>query len=193
MVDKKSSAFTNIIPLLTDKFVMVDDPGGVPDNAIATGTEVLAMFQAALDQIYYGYTNVKFTDANFIKFSDTALADVPDLTFTTESGGVYRFKANLFLSTGGTSGAKVSMSGTNTATEIRYFISFRTATAFAGEMNTALDGEYGLNAAYLLCEITGYIQVNEGGTLTVKFAQNASIAANSTVLVGSWLEVEKIG
>jgi len=193
MVDTKASAFTSITPVLTDEFVMTDNPGGSPDNARATGTAVLALFKASTDTYYYGTANVSYVASNFSKTSDTTLANITGLTFTTASSGIYRFKANLFLSCGASGGAKVSVSGTNTATTIWYLVSLRTTTAFVGEVNTALDGDYGTTAAHVFGEVIGYINVANGGTLTIQFAQNASNGTPSVVLAGSWLEVDKIG
>lgn len=193
MANTKASAFTSITPVLGDEFIMTDDPGGSPANARATGTAVLALFKASTDTYYYGTANVSYVSSDFSKTSDTTLANITGLTFTTASGGKYRFHANLFLSCGASGGAKVAISGTNTATKIQYLTSLRTTTAFVGEVNTALDGDYGTTAAHVLGEIVGYIDVNEGGTLTVQFAQNASNGTPSNVLEGSWFEVDKIG
>lgn len=193
MVDTLASAFTSITPVLTDEFIMTDDPGGSPANARATGTAVLTLFKASTDTYYYGTANVSYVTSDFSKTSDTTLANITGLTFTTVSGGVYRFKAMLFLSCGASGGAKVSVSGTTTATKIQYLTSLRTTTAWVGEVNTAMDGDYGTTAAHVLGEVEGYIDVNAGGTLTIQFAQNASNGTASIVLEGSWFEVDKIG
>lgn len=193
MANTKCSAFTSITPVLSDEIVVIDDPGGSPANARATGTAYLALFKASTDTYYYGTANVSYVSLNFSKTSDTTLANITGLTFTTASGGKYRFKANLFLSCGASGGAKVAISGTNTATKIQYLTSLRTTTAWVGEVNTALDGDYGTTAAHVMAIIDGYIDVNEGGTLTVQFAQNASNNTASIVLEGSWFEVDKIG
>ncbi len=187
MADTKASAFTSITPILTDEFVMTDDPGASPANARATGTAVLELFRSSTNAY-----NIKYVTSDFSKTSDTTLANVTGLTFTTASGGVYRFRANLFLSCPA-GGGKVAISGTNTATDIHYIVRLFTTTALVSEVNTALDGDYGTTAAHVLGEISGYIDVNEGGTLTVQFAQNASSGTASTVLAGSWFEVDKIG
>ena len=193
MANTKASAFSDITPVLGDKFIMIDDPGGSPANGLATGTAVLALLKASTDTYYYGTANVSYVSSNFTKTSDTTLANITGLTFTTVSGGKYRFRANLFLSCGSSGGAKVAISGTNTATKIQYLTSLRTATAWAGKVNTALNGDYGTTAAHVMAIIDGYIDVNEGGTLTVQFAQNASNGTPSIVLAGSWFEVDKIG
>ncbi len=193
MADTQEQSLSTITPVDGDYFRAVDDPGGSPASANVTGTALKAYLKNYNDTLYYGTANVSYVSSNFSKTSDTKLANITGLTFTTASGGKYRFHANLFLSCGASGGAKVAISGTNTATKIQYLISLRTATAFVGEVNTALGGDYGTTAAHVLGEIVGYIDVNEGGTLTVQFAQNASNGTASIVLAGSWFEVDKIG
>jgi len=193
MADTQEQSLSTITPVDGDYFRAVDDPGGSPASANVTGTALKAYLKNYNDTLYYGTANVSYVSSNFSKTSDTTLANITGLTFTTASGGKYRFHANLFLSCGASGGAKVAISGTNTATKIQYLISLRTATAFVGEVNTALGGDYGTTAAHVLGEIVGYIDVNEGGTLTVQFAQNASNGTASIVLAGSWFEVDKIG
>jgi len=193
MADTQEQSLGTITPVDGDYFRAVDDPGGSPESANVTGTALKEYLKTYNDTLYYGTANVSYVSSNFSKTSDTTLANITGLTFTTASGGKYRFHANLFLSCGASGGAKVAISGTNTATKIQYLISLRTATAFVGEVNTALGGDYGTTAAHVLGEIVGYIDVNEGGTLTVQFAQNASNGTASIVLAGSWFEVDKIG
>ena len=193
MADTQDHSLSTIPPVDGDYFRAVDDPGGSPESANVTGTALKAYLKTYNDTLYYGTANVSYVSSNFSKTSDTTLANITGLTFTTASGGKYRFHANLFLSCGASGGAKVAISGTNTATKIQYLISLRTETAFVGEVNTALGGDYGTNWAAVLGEIVGYIDVNEGGTLTVQFAQNASNGTPSRVLEGSWFEVDKIG
>ena len=193
MADTQEQSLSTITPVDGDYFRAVDDPGGSPASANVTGTALKAYLKTYNDTLYYGTANVSYVSSNFSKTSDTTLANITGLTFTTASGGKYRFHANLFLSCAEPGGAKVAISGTNTATKIQYLISLRTATAFVGEVNPALGGDYGTTAAHVLGEIVGYIDVNEGGTLTVQFAQNASNGTASIVLAGSWFEVDKIG
>ena len=193
MADTQEQSLSTITPVDGDYFRAVDDPGGSPESANVTGTALKAYLKTYNDTLYYGTANVSYVSSNFSKTSDTTLANITGLTFTTASGGKYRFHANLFLSCAEPGGAKVAISGTNTATKIQYLISLRTATAFVGEVNTALGGDYGTTWAVVLGEIVGYIDVNEGGTLTVQFAQNASNGTASIVLAGSWFEVDKIG
>lgn len=192
MANTKASAFTSITPVLTDEFVMTDDPGGSPANARATGTAVLALLKASTDTYYYGTANVSYVTSDFSKTSNTTLANVTGLTFTTVSAGVYRFTVALFTTCGASGGVKVAMSGTTTATAIIGCAEFLGPSHEAMQF-TALDEAEGETAVDYSIRIEGYIQVNVGGTLTVQFAQNASNGTASTVLAGSWFEVDKIG
>jgi hypothetical protein len=195
MANTKASAFTSITPVLADEFIMTDDPGGSPANARATGTAVLTLLKASTDTYYYGTANVSYVAADFSSTEDTTLTNITGLTFTTASGGVYRFKAMLFINCHASGGTKIAISGTNTATGILYHSKFITLVWANSEdfLSTALDEAEGDTAQQTLVEIYGYIDVNEGGTLTVQFAQNASNGTASTVLAGSWFEVDKIG
>lgn len=123
----------------------------------------------------------------FDKTSDTTLANVTGLTATVVAGKFYRFEATLYTSSNVAGGVKAAIAGTATATAIVYEgittdagLSTQTrATALA----TAVGAVTAVTAGYI--RITGTIQVNAAGTLTVQFAQNASNGTASSVLVGS--------
>lgn len=123
----------------------------------------------------------------FDKTSDTTLANVTGLTATVVAGKFYRFEATLYTSSNVAGGVTAAIAGTATATSIVYEgittdagLSTQTrATALA----TAVGGVTAVTAGYI--RITGTIQVNAAGTLTVQFAQNASNGTASSVLVGS--------
>lgn len=194
MADTQEQSLGTITPVDGDYFRAVDDPGGSPESANVTGTALKAYLKTYNDTLYYGTANVSYVSSDFSKTSDTTLANITGLTFTTVSGGKYRFRANLFLSCGSSGGAKVAISGTTTATTIAYVILFPTVDDYlSGGLHAALNASYGNTSARFYAEISGYIDVNEGGTLTVQFAQNASNGTPSTVLKGSWFEVDKIG
>lgn len=192
MADTQEQDFSTITPVDGDYFRAVDDPGGSPASANVTGTALKTYLKTYNDTLYYGTANVSYVSSDFSKTSDTTLANITGLTFTTASGGIYRFMARLFISTGA-GGSKVAISGTNTATDILYFTDFRTATVTEHALSTALDEAEGETATHIMILIEGYIDVNEGGTLTVQYAQNASSGTAATVLAGSWFEVDKIG
>ena len=193
MADTQEQLLGTMTPVDGTYFRLVGDPGGTPDSSNATGTAVKAYLKTYNDTLYYGTANVSYTTSDFSKTSDTTLANVTGLTFTTASGGVYRFMARLFISNGASGGSKIAISGTNTATDIKYFTDFRTASVTEHALSTALDEAEGETALHIMVLVEGYIDVDAGGTLTVQFAQNASNATASKVLAGSWFEVDKIG
>ena len=193
MADTQEQSLGTMTPVDGTYFRLVGDPGGTPDSSNATGTAVKAYLKTYNDTLYYGLANVSFVASAFAKTSDTTLADVTGLTFTTASGGKYRFKAFLFITNGASGGSKIAISGTNTATDIKYFTDFRTAAVTEHALSTALDEAEGETALHIAVIIDGFIHVNEGGTLTVQYAQNASNGTASKVLAGSWFEVDKIG
>lgn len=189
----KESTYSTITPVLTDYIRGIDDPGGTPATANIEITDLHTLLKTSNDALYYGPKDVTYVSTNFSKAADTTLADVTGLSFTLASGGVYKFLAKLYLSCGGSGGAKVALAGTATATTINYIIRLNTTTALASEVNTAMGGDYGTTAAHVYAEVDGAIVVNAGGTLLIQFAQNASNGTASIVLVGSTFEVQKIG
>lgn len=192
MADAKESTFGTITPVDGDYFRAVDDPGGTPATANVTGTALKAYLKAYNDTLYYGVANVAYTTADFDSTSDTTLNNITGLTHTLAAGGKYRFTAVLFVTNNASGGTKVAMSGGCTATAIQYRVEFLGA-AHECTSATALDEAEGETAAHLEIKIDGYIEVNAGGTLTVQAAQNASNGTATSVKVGSWFEVDKIG
>ena len=192
MADTQEQSLATITPVDGDYFRAVDDPGGTPISSNVTGTALKAYLKAYLDTLYYGAANVKYTTNNFSSTSDTTLNDITGLSHTVVSGGIYRFSAYLFIENAAEGGTQVAISGTATATSIIYRVEFLGAT-YVMKSSTALGGANGSTAAHMAVRIEGYINVNAGGTLTVQAAQNVSDATATTVLIGSWFEVDKIG
>ena len=129
----------------------------------------------------------------FDKSSDTTLANVTNLTVNVVAAGVYQFTAVLLTTCAAGGGSKVSISGTATHTSIAYN-GWVTTAANAGvtALSAAKDGVVAAaTAANVTTEIMGTCTVNAAGTLTVQFAQNAA-SGTSSVLVGSYLQVERI-
>ena len=192
MADTQEQSLATITPVDGDYFRAVDDPGGSPASANVTGTALKAYLKTYNDTLYYGIGNVSYTTSDFSKTSDTTLANVTGLTYTVASGGKYRFQAMLFVTSGASGGVKVAMSGTCTATAMAGMVEMMGAQYEATQF-TALNEAEGETAIDVGVRIDGYISVNQGGTLTVQFAQNASNGTASVVLAGSWFEVNKIG
>lgn len=137
--------------------------------------------------------------AQFDKTSDTTLANVTGLTFDKselQAGKIYEFEAVLYTSSNVAGGVKFAIGGTATATAIIYEALVFDAAVFAAQtrataMATAVGGVTAVTVA--LCLIKGRITVNAAGTITVQFAQNASNAAASSVLVGSTFKLFQVG
>ena len=197
MADTQEQSLTATAALLTTDLVrVVTDPGGAPASKIIT----FANLQAAITTLV-SLTDIMVvpyqvrTTAAFDKTSDTALANIPDLTVTLVAGNNYRFEAWLHCTANASGGVKATMSGTVTPGAII----FDGLTVFASS-------NYQIRAAALdaacvavtsaapspMVTIKGLISVAVGGTLTVKFAQNASFATKSTVNIGSTLMVWRL-
>lgn len=119
--------------------------------------------------------------------SSTALSPITGLTATLVAGKKYRFEAILYTSSNVAGGVQADISGTCTATAIIYEgLTTNAGTTTQGRgtaLSTSVGGITAVTAAYI--RITGLITVNAAGTLTVRFAQNTSNVAASSVLVGS--------
>jgi hypothetical protein len=135
--------------------------------------------------------------ADTTKNASDTLSAATGLTVTVGAGLTYAFRAILYTSSNTSGGVKFDIAGAATATAIRFHISY---------INNA-DGTWPISAAHTSlggggsgvtataagkCVIEGTITVNAGGTLLVNFAQNASHASDSKVLIGSTLVAKKI-
>ena len=118
--------------------------------------------------------------------SNTTLIDVTGLSISLTAGKTYFFEANLIMSCNAVGGAKFAISGTCTATRIRYEILMvdNTAKAFViASYQTALGGTGGAATSGTdnLAIIRGTIVVNAAGTLKVQFAEQVT-SGTTTVL-----------
>lgn len=182
---------------LTDIFVM-DKFGlnGIGPINVSNGTSGTIdstgdiTSQANVRSNFFNALAWKRVTTQFDKTNDSALGNVNQLTVTVAAGGVYTFRAHLFVDASAVGGHKYAIGGTCTATAIIYQIDSLNNTTNANIINsrqTALAGSAGIVSGTAdETVIEGYIQVNAGGTLTVQFAQNtATPATTSSVLVGS--------
>jgi hypothetical protein len=147
-------------------------------------------------------TQVKvLSGTSFDKTNSTDLDNIPFLDIEVEAGETYQFNASLFCVSADSpnnGGFKVAIAGSATATvylvQFKYFqiyadpyvsptplfgksgyqLSIGDAYAFGGVIGTA--GEV---------QITGAITVATSGSLVLRFAQNVSNGAASSVMVGS--------
>lgn len=144
-------------------------------------------------------TQVKVTTAQFDKTNDDALANIPGLSVDVEAGATYTFEALLFTQANIATGVYVALFGTVTPTSIIYKIIIsndNNGAIVLGERKTAIggtSGNVGANFQLASINITGSIEVDVAGTLTVQFAELMAVAATtSSVLVGSKFTVTKV-
>ena len=179
-------------PLDSDRVLVGQNYATTPVSKHISNTTYKAFLKTYFDTLYATTQNA-YTTADFSKTSDTTLANVTGLTANVVAAGVYRFRANLVLSCDASGGAKVALSGTCTKTNLNATVIRAPASSPVASNITALDASSGGTAAYVNISIDGSIVVNQAGTLTVQFAQNASFATASIVLLGSTFTVTKIG
>lgn len=127
--------------------------------------------------------------------TNTTLAAITDLTATLVAGKKYYFEANLYVDANVVGGSKYDMSGTATATSIIYELvlidnatNANTITSRGIALASSV-GQAGTTAGFV--RITGMIVCNGAGTLTPRFAQNAS-NGTSSVLVNSNFMIREI-
>ena len=189
MADTQEQVFDTITPVDGDYFRAVDDPGGTPVSSNVTGTALKAYLKTYNDTLYYGVANVAYVTSDFSVTSSTTLVDVTGLTFTLASGGVYKFRAVLLISCHASGGANVGSGGTATATDSGFTVRMYSLNTLE---RVGFASPIGKTASVSMIEVDGWIDVDEGGTYTLQFAQNASYGTASIVLNGSWMQMDKI-
>jgi hypothetical protein len=140
--------------------------------------------------VYETRTAVPFVVAN-----STTLQTIP-FTFPTtlQTGGHYRFEARLYLNAG-SGGSKIDVGGTcNTSNFVAEYQSYTTTTLlYGGQLTSFLSGPGGSSTTgQTFIIIQGELDVTNGGTFVIQFAQNGSNATPSVVLAGSTLTVIQI-
>ena len=144
-------------------------------------------------------TNVQVQETRVVvPFSVTASTTLQTIPFSVpvnvETNGHYRISARLYLNTG-TGGSKVDIGGTcNTSNFVAHITGFGTSTTvlYASNVTSFLSGPGGSSTAGAYVEIEGELDVTNGGTLVLQFAQNGSNATASTVLAGSTFTVTQV-
>lgn len=132
----------------------------------------------------------KRVTAQFDKTNDT-LADITGLSVPLRAGNLYRFRAVLFTTSDVAAGVKAAVAFSGAVTNIIYEGFTVNAGATTQSRATASGTAVGAVTAVTAATITleGSVAPSAAGNLTVQFAQNATNAAASSVLVGSYLEV----
>lgn len=132
--------------------------------------------------------------SNFGATSTTTLAAITGLQANVEAGKTYGFRYSGWSDGLSSAGSKFGMSGSATATGIRYVVSMISGAGVATPQQTATLGTgLGVTAfASGVTEISGTIVVNAAGTFGPYFAQNVSNGTASTVYGGASFELWEI-
>lgn len=139
------------------------------------------------------------TNSAFNKTTDTTLANITGLTATL-APGQYSFRAYLPATSGASGGVKLALGGTALATKITADAKAWNGLSVVGgaryNYNSTAAAPTGTLAAYtgVVTEIyvEGTITVTTAGTVTLRFAQNASDAATSSILTDARLQFQRI-
>jgi hypothetical protein len=178
---------TNVQALTADRTITLPNAAGT--MVLDTATQVLT------NKTVTQNTLRSRVSTQFDVTSSTALANITGLSLTVVAGKTYHFEAFLHTTANVAGGVQFAIAGTATATAVIYEALVDNSAAFAAQgrattLGSAVGGSTTATTAF--CYISGTITVNVGGTLTVQFAQNASNAAASSVLVGSAFTAEII-
>jgi hypothetical protein len=144
-------------------------------------------------------TNIQVQETRVqVPFSVTASTTLQTIPFSVpvavETNGHYRIEARLYVTTG-TGGSKIDIGGTcNTSNFVAEYQCFAATTLlYGGQLTSFLSGPSGSSTGTATeIVLTGELDVTNGGTLVIQFAQNASNATASTVLAGSTFTVTQI-
>lgn len=143
-------------------------------------------------------TNIQILETRTaVPFSVTASTTLGTIPFNNpailQTGGHYRFRANLYISAGG-GGTKIDVGGTcNTSNFVANYRAYGTTTiVYGGQVLSFLSGPAGSASAVTEIVIEGELDVTNGGTFVIQFAQSGSNASASTVLAGSTFTVTQI-
>lgn len=139
---------------------------------------------------------IKRLAASVSKTSDATSARLTPLAVNVKADKRYRLRGVFWVDCGTTGGHKFGLSGTCTATSVLAQVQSSATggtTTIINARLTALGGSAGqAGSAGYFTTIDGFIDVATDGILAPTFAQNASNATASTVLAGSFFEVQEI-
>lgn len=144
---------------------------------------------------YIKHGGMAVVATQFDKAANTTLGNITNLSVPLLPGKKYKFKAVLHVTADGTGGHKYAMGGTTDVLamiyEVRSLRNDTQASVITARETALATGDGAAGGTSIFTVIEGYIQTNTvGGTFTAQFAQNAA-SGTSSVLVGSYLEVEK--
>jgi hypothetical protein len=144
---------------------------------------------------YLNFVGDKRATGTFDVNASTVLINHTQLSVNVSAGRTYRFRAVLPSTSNASGGIKFAIGGTATATAITYEgLTYSGAAVVAQGRGAALGTEVGGVTAVTaaLGIIEGLITVNAAGTLLVQFAQNASHASNTVILIGATFTVTDV-
>ena len=123
----------------------------------------------------------------FAVTASTTLQTIPfSVPTTLQTNGHYEFVAKLYINAGG-GGTKIDVGGTaNTSNFTAAYHAYGTTTiVYGGQLTSFLSGPAGSASAVTEIVIEGELDVTNGGTFVIQFAQSGSNASASTVIGGT--------
>jgi len=167
------------------------------DHADNTSGEITE--QAGRNAFLSAYRQVLHVTTQLDISNNATLALVPALTTNLTAGATYKFRAQLFIAADASNGYAVGFAGTATATafsaETHSFDNSNSSLIAAGSGHvTAMTTSF-LASGPTNVEITleGIITVNAAGTFGPSFAQASGGSTPASLLVGSNMEIQRIG
>lgn len=129
---------------------------------------------------------------DFVVTNSTVLTDIPNTVVTLNDGQRYSFTAKLFVTADAAGGSKYAVAFNGTVTSIVYEV---VAISEASNLIPIISRKSSVGASIgntgetaLWVNIDGTIAVNNGGQLSIQFAENVS-TNTSTIKAGSFLRV----
>lgn len=162
---------------------------------VQSGVTVKTTTQDIANLLLSSKIRIKKLTSQFDVASSTTVANIPDLDVTVEAGKSYKFTAILYCSSAAGAGAKVTIDGTSTVSNIIYEVlgyggGTVTAEGRATSLGTVLQAASYHQYPYIIIE--GSATVTGNGTLVPKFSQYSSNVTPSSVLVGSTFTITEI-
>lgn len=133
-----------------------------------------------------------YVDADFSVTNDTTLAMIPNLSFDLPYPGAFKFRARLVYDCGA-GGTQYTIDGTATYSLALWYTRNQRGTSFVESTRHIVvpDAANETTSTTGTVDIEGVLVVATAGTVGVQLAQSVADAAASTVLAGSWFEIDE--